>query len=83
MKFYIPFFLDESSSDENAHDVDEEKTSCQESSSSKEISHDVNNYQPQNRSPFCSTGERNLIAFLVFLVCKQKEEMITILYFVY
>lgn len=53
--------IDESSGDENAHDVDEKKTTCQESSSSKEISHDVNNFQPQNRSPFYSTGERNLI----------------------
>ena len=77
---------DESSSDENAHDVDDEKTTCQESSSNKDISHDVNNHQPQNRSPFYSTGERNLIAFLalfLMIVCKQKNEMITILYFIY
>jgi len=47
---------DESSSDENSHDVEEEETTCQESSSNKDIGHDVNSYQLQNRSPFYSTG---------------------------
>lgn len=58
--------LDESSSDENSHDVEEEETTCQESSSNKDIGHDVNSYQLQNRSPFYSTGERNLTAFFAF-----------------
>ena len=57
------FIADESSSDENAHDVGDEKTMCQESNSNKDIGHDINGYQLQNRSTFYSTGEKHLTAF--------------------
>lgn len=46
-------FEDESSSDENADDVGDER---QESSSNKDTGHDVDNYQLQNRSTFYPTG---------------------------
>ena len=55
------FIADESSSDENAVDVLDEKITSQESD--KDITHDVNSYQLQNRSTFYSTGEKHLIAF--------------------
>ena len=62
LQFFFFSVPDESSSDENAHDVGDEETTSQESSSNKDIGHDVNSYQLQNRSPFYATGERNLIA---------------------
>ena len=74
------FIADESSSDENAHDVGDEKTTCQESSSNKDIGHDVNSYQLQNRSTFYSTGEKHLTAFydVLMLVCKHQGKRIAV-----